>query len=1010
MTQRKLVHGFLAALLVMMQLLTLLQIRSVHAVEQPSVTQTLVDNQDLSLDVVGVQNGDVIDWTVNYERPITAADRALKLDVKAGDTTISPRDPTNWQQLQAVDPQWWQESEFSTQAKGSLHYQTPIDQPSLTITAQLDEQTTTQVEAVNPVTETDAEAEPQADPVEPTPETTVTSDLLAPETAGPHTITLEIPEVEVDEPVPDPDDETAQAQATPESVITPELEAEPVVTSEEPVTTDSADDLKVKASQGTVINPDTTNTILGTNLVLTLDAFSNVAMNVTNSSGRGVGTIYQKNVGPSDINYDSFDNLTKLTSRNYTAGSNSVAVVFNNDTIGEDAKIEMSYDNVGYAQLANGTVTTIGARVSISDMTYRPSDWQGDTANKGKMAMDFSTNFYSGMQLTNVRQFNWNVTFFEVSSNKAIHFQENSAAMLTFTSLNPGEFVKTDDKKLTFSTSDENSIKKTNIGALEVPNNASRLQSWITTNWRSNPDAPVQDAYTSHKWGDWELKNTIVPETTWADKLGEPTFANGAAGFSLNGVTFEFTRGTYFSGNTTWLANASGAPVYDIPKDLAINKSISAKAHDGGGTSQDATGESPFTPNDLHLQNINTQALAGTEMYYYINVQTYSLGGELLAYPDSITISDTLPDGMSFYANSVNQDIVIFNELSPDASKPKTLSNKGVKIDGQTLTVHLDKDEVKNIPFSRGYITVRIRVKTTYDPNTIEKQEVMDNYATANMKGPVAGKEWNGTSNTVTVDVTPHTVNPEFQKVDHKGVALPGAEFQLFANAQATGDPLHTATSGNDGMVRFTGVKPGDYWLKETKTPTGYVALNRIVKITIQSDGTIKWPADWTTVNKVVNELKPWTIELEKTDDQQKRLNGAEFTLTKADGTEIAKGTTDGKSALSLISDKLLPGDYVLTETKAPTGFEKLTGKFTFTLKLDGTVEAFDYTGDDLKDGQYKFDAKDHLLSLNVENNAEEIPLPVTGGNGIQALIAASVVIMLMALMLGWHWRKEVAR
>lgn len=1010
MTQRKLVHGFLAALLVMMQLLTLLQIRSVHAVEQPSVTQKLVDNQDLSLEVVGVQNGDVIDWTVNYERPITAADRALKLDVKAGDTTISPRDPINWQQLQAVDPQWWQESEFSTQAKGSLHYQTPINQPSLTITAQLDEQTTTQVEAVTPQAVTDGEAAPQADPAEQTPETTVTSDLLAPETAGPHTVTLEIPETEVDEPVPDPDDEAAQAQATPESVITPELEAEPVVASEEPVTTDAADDLKVKATQGTVINPDTTNTILGTNLVLKLDAFSNVAMNVTNSSGAGVGRIYQKNVGPTNINYDSFTNLTTRTSRNYVAGSQSVAVVFDNDTIGKNAKIEMSYDNVGYAQLANGTVTTIGAHVSISGMTYRPSDWQNDRDNKDKMAMDFSTNFYSGMQLTNVRMFKWDVTFFEVSSNKAINFQEKSAAMLTFTSLNPGEFVKTDDKKLTFSTADEDSVKLTNLGALESPNNAQLMPSWIANNWINNPDGPVKDAYTSHKWGDWDLVTTVDPATTWADKLGEPTFANGAAGFSLNGVTFEFTRGTYFGGNTTWLANASGDPIYKIPDNLAINKSISAKAHDGGGTSQDAAGESPFTPNDLHLQNINSQALANDAMYYYVNVQTYSLGGELLAYPDSITISDTLPDGMSFYANRVDQDIVIFNEISPDTSKPKTLSTKGTTINKQTLTVHLDKDEVKNIPFSRGYITVRIRVKTTYDPNTIKEKEVMNNYATVNMKGPVANAEWNGKSNTVTVDVTPNKVNVAFQKVDHEGVALPGAEFQLFDNAQTNGDPLHTETSGNDGMVRFNSVKPGDYWLKETKTPTGYVALNRIVKITIQSDGTIKWPTDWTAGNKVVNELKPWTIELEKTDDHQKRLSGAEFTLTTADGTEIAKGTTDGKSALTLNSDKLLPGDYELTETKAPTGFEKLTGKFTFTLKLDGTVEAFDYTGDDLDGDQYEFDATDHLLKLNVENNAEEIPLPVTGGNGIQAMIAASVVIMLMALMLGWHWRKEVAR
>jgi hypothetical protein len=1003
LTQRKLVHGFLAALLVMMQLLTLLQIRSVHAVEQPSVKQTLVDTQDLSLDVEGVQNGDVIDWTLNYERPITAANRALKLDVKANDTTISPRDPTNWQQLQAVDPQWWQESDFSTQAKGSLHYQTPINQSSLTITAQLDEQTTTQVDAAT-LNDTENETTETTPQVIETPQApSVTTDLLAPEIAGPHTVTLEIPEAEVDEPIPDPDDQAAQAEATSESVVTPDLKSQPVAT-------DVADEIKTKATQGTVIEPDTTNTLLGTNLVLTLDAFSNVAMNVTNSSGTGVGRIYPKNVGPSNDNYDSFTKLTTITSRNYVAGSNSVAIVFNSEAIGTSANIQMSYDNVGYAQLADGTVTTIGARVSISDMVYRPSDWQDVNADKGKMAMDFSTNFYSGMQLTNVRKFNWNVTFFEVKSSKAINFQKDTAAMLTFTSLNPGEFVKPESTNLTFSTSDPNSVKKTDLGASEAPNSATQLQGWIARNWVNNTTAVVKDAYTSHKWGDWELTTAVNPNTTWADKLGEPTFANGAAAFSLDGTTFKFTRGTYFSGNTTWLANASGGPIYEIPKDLAINKSISAKAHDGGGTSQDAANSSPFTPNDLHLQNINAQALADDEMYYYVNVQTYSLGGELLAYPDSITISDTLPEGMDFYDNSVAEDIVIFNEHSNDTTKPKTLSTKNTTISGRTLRVHLDKNEVKNIPFARGYITVRIRVKTSYDPNTITQQVFMHNKATVNMLGPDKDKEWNGTSNTVTVDVTPNKVNAEFKKVDGDNEPLKGAEFQLFDNAQTTGDPLRTATSDNQGIVRFTGVKPGDYWLKETKTPTGYVTLNRTLKITIQNDGTIKWPADWTSGNKVVNKVKPWTIELEKTDDQQKRLSGAEFTLTKVDGTEIDQGTTNGNSALTFNTDEMLPGDYVLTETKAPTGFEKLNGEFTFTLNLNGKVSNFTYTGDDLTPKQYTYNADNHLLALTVENNSETIPLPVTGGNGIQALLAFAVVIMLMALMLGWHWRKEAHR
>lgn len=1028
MTQRKLVHGFLAALLVMMQLLTLLQIRSVHAVEQPSVTQTLVDNQDLSLDVEGQQNGDVIDWTVNYERPITAADRALKLDVKAGDTTISPRDPTNWQQLQAVDPQWWQESEFSTQAKGSLHYQTPIDQPSLTITAQLDEQTTTQVEAVTPQAVTDGEAAPQADPVEQTPETTVTSDLLDPEIAGPHTVTMPQTQAEEEAAIDDEIAEQEAAEAVDEAVTTAELP--------EAATVAEAQSAPVARATESVTKPSGTP-FVASNLVLTLTAGANtgqtpeqlIQINVLTADGTGAsphGTIKSKSTGSHE--YNSRSNMENYTSHNYVAGSKSRAVFFENSAEAQASKIEVSYPHVGQVQDANGVLHEIGAFVTVSDFKYANLEWSGTDRNA--MAIDFASNFYSGISIANTRSFKWEVTFFLAGTTTPIEFTENSGGKLTFTSLNPGEFVQT-NSGLEFSTADSDAIKLTKLNSKYLaPVNWDHENGWGGSQsfkefmamengaWPGQGEAFEVEGYTSWKWGNWSKSvNDIEPEIEWQDKLGAPTFGHGAAAFALAGTTFSFTRGSYAVAGSTWLANASGDAEFIVPQTLNLNKSISSEEFEAGGSYDDIKDldkEAIYTNNNLHEQNVNDFAEPLTPMYYYINQETYNIPTEVVSRPSQIIITDTLPAGIETWTADAKANVVVYNE-KPSTTKtlPATVEPSRDAEGRQVLTITLKTDATTAMSFTGGYFSIRIKVKTTHKLDQLTETVRMENQAFVKMLGAKGEVGYDDHTNTVWTELTPPKpplVAAEFIKVDEFGKALKGVTFGLFANEDAQGQAIQTQTSTADGTVKFTDLAPGDYWLKETNTPAGYVPLTQSIKITIQSDGTIKWPADWTTGNKVVNELKPWTIELEKTDDQQKRLNGAEFTLTTANGTEIAKGTTDGNSALTFNSDKLLPGDYVLTETKAPTGFEKLTGKFTFTLKLDGTVEAFDYTGDDLKDGQYKFDAEDHLLSLNVENNAEEIPLPVTGGNGIQALIAASVVIMLMALMLGWHWRKEVAR
>ena len=64
---------------------------------------------------------------------------------------------------------------------------------------------------------------------------------------------------------------------------------------------------------------------------------------------------------------------------------------------------------------------------------------------------------------------------------------------------------------------------------------------------------------------------------------------------------------------------------------------------------------------------------------------------------------------------------------------------------------------------------------------------------------------------------------------------LQGAEFELLDKDKKSFDPKKTATSDASGRLNFTGLDAGEYWLKETKAPAGYVKQSDPVKIKIDA-------------------------------------------------------------------------------------------------------------------------------------------------------------------------------
>ncbi|MGC4106296.1 MAG: SpaA isopeptide-forming pilin-related protein [Thermomicrobiales bacterium] len=171
----------------------------------------------------------------------------------------------------------------------------------------------------------------------------------------------------------------------------------------------------------------------------------------------------------------------------------------------------------------------------------------------------------------------------------------------------------------------------------------------------------------------------------------------------------------------------------------------------------------------------------------------------------------------------------------------------------------------------------------------------------------------------VRLDPIPATSELTVHKVDEGGKALPGACFAL----QQNGTTLQTIcdatdSTPGDGTVVFTALTTGTYQLIETKSPSPNYQPSDPITVTIVG-GTNQ------DLN-VTNTLRRGRVVVWKVDasDANKLLTGACFRLSNNDHTygpfcDGDDGTVDGR----IWFNGVVPGDYTLTETVAPTGYQK---------------------------------------------------------------------------------------
>ncbi len=176
----------------------------------------------------------------------------------------------------------------------------------------------------------------------------------------------------------------------------------------------------------------------------------------------------------------------------------------------------------------------------------------------------------------------------------------------------------------------------------------------------------------------------------------------------------------------------------------------------------------------------------------------------------------------------------------------------------------------------------------------------------------------------------PMPIRFSFNKKDiNSHVGLSGAEFELI---NSDGIVVETAKSVR-GIVTFKKAYVGTYTMREVTAPLGYHFTPEIFTVIIGEDKDVTINGTSARKYDVYNIPYP-SLTVNKTDESNAALAGAEFSLTSSGNSYTAKSKTDGKA----VFERILPGIYQLIETKAPSGYQKSTDTHTVTVSDDGVM------------------------------------------------------------------------
>ncbi|MDF9446797.1 SpaA isopeptide-forming pilin-related protein [Bacillus toyonensis] len=349
-------------------------------------------------------------------------------------------------------------------------------------------------------------------------------------------------------------------------------------------------------------------------------------------------------------------------------------------------------------------------------------------------------------------------------------------------------------------------------------------------------------------------------------------------------------------------------------KNIKTEEKVGQVFVSGGGGSGSGDDNPPSI--EKNIVDENGKLVENEQLTQMDQVIQYQVGTHIPNDPPkytSMVISDDLEDVLEVLEAKVydqnGQDITSKGTLKIDKQKSEVTFTFGENFDyksyeDQIINLNI-KAEIKANADLSSYVDKKIpnKAELHFDDKKLTSKEV-----------------------TVTPPETPKDGTVSIHKIDaedsNKG--LKGAEFEVRNSANEVVAKLKTDEKGFSVPQTLA---PGTYKVYEIVAPEGYQKLKEPVEVTLQ--------AGETKTIEIKNTIQKGQIELKKIDSEngEKPLANAEFDIVK-DGVVVEHIVTDkdGKA----ISKPLVPGKYILKETKAPEGYQLKEKEFEVNVTGDG--------------------------------------------------------------------------
>ncbi|WP_315121723.1 SpaA isopeptide-forming pilin-related protein [uncultured Clostridium sp.] len=283
----------------------------------------------------------------------------------------------------------------------------------------------------------------------------------------------------------------------------------------------------------------------------------------------------------------------------------------------------------------------------------------------------------------------------------------------------------------------------------------------------------------------------------------------------------------------------------------------------------------------------------------YIIKETKALSGYYLSYKTlTASISE---DGVNVHANPYK---FVNTKISGGSGGPGGSGGSGSSIKGIVNIKKVDEkgNPLKGVEFALIDEKENLIQLAVTDENglaqfknvsngkyTVKETKALEGYTISSEAISVEVNQNGKTYDIGTIKNTKIRGAIEINKVDKNKKPLSGAEFTL---CHEDGRIVKTAISRSDGIVLFEGLGYGNYTIKETKAPKGYVLSNEVIIVSIGSSETQKFT--------VQNELEKAPIE----DKKQGKDTSKDNKPGKSSTAQNEKNPTENSSNKN---NKILP-------------------------------------------------------------------------------------------------------